>query len=157
MGRSPLPTLSCSAGLLAEDGITTVVATPHQLGRYDRENSAPRIRQSIAELTAILADEQIPLDLLPGGDIRVDERLERFLDSGEVATVADSGRYLLLELPHELFVDPVAEIEMLSRRGLQAIMTHPEALSLPSRVDRPAARMGRRRGGAADHGRKSGW
>jgi protein-tyrosine phosphatase len=111
---------------LAEDGITTVVATPHQLGRYDRENAAPRIRQSIADLTAVLADEQIPLDLLPGGDIRIDERLERFLDSGEIATVADAGRYLLLELPHELFVDPVAEIEMFSQRGLQAIMTHPE-------------------------------
>lgn len=111
---------------LAEDGITTVVATPHQLGRYDRENSAPRIRLAIADLTAVLNDEQIPLDLLPGGDIRVDERLERFLDSGEIATIADAGKYLLLELPHELFVDPVPEIEMLSGRGLQAIMTHPE-------------------------------
>jgi protein-tyrosine phosphatase len=111
---------------LAEDGITTVVATPHQLGRYDRENSAPRIRQAIVALSAVLADERIPLDLVPGGDVRVDERLEQFLDSGEIGTVADAGRYLLLELPHELFVDPVPEIEMLSARGMQAIMTHPE-------------------------------
>jgi protein-tyrosine phosphatase len=111
---------------LAEDGITTVVATPHQLGRYDRENSAPRIRQAVADLAVVLADEQIPLDLLPGGDIRVDERLEKLLDAGEISTIADAGRYLLLELPHELFVDPIPEIEMLLGRGVQPIMTHPE-------------------------------
>jgi protein-tyrosine phosphatase len=122
-------TVAEAAGLcrsLAEDGVTTVVATPHQLGRYDRENSAPRIRQAIAELTSLLADQQIPLDLLPGGDIRVDERLEKLLDAGEVGTIADTGRYLLLELPHELFVDPTPEIEMLLGRNVQAIMTHPE-------------------------------
>jgi len=111
---------------LVEDGLTTIVATPHQFGRYERENSAPRIRQAISELTAALVEEQIPLDILPGGDIRVDERLEKFLDSGEIGTVADSGRYLLLELPHELFVDPMSEIETLGRRGVQAIITHPE-------------------------------
>jgi protein-tyrosine phosphatase len=111
---------------LAEDGATTVVATPHQLGRYERENSATRIRKSIEGLSAVLADEQIPLDLLPGSDVRVDERLDYLLQSGEIGTIADAGRYLLLELPHELFVDPLPAIKMLESRGVQAIMTHPE-------------------------------
>ena len=123
---------------LAEDGITTVVATPHQLGRYDRENSAERIRQAVTDLGAVLVDEQIPLDLLPGGDIRVDERLEQLLDRGEIGTLADTGRYLLLELPHELFVDPVREIEMLLKRDVQPIMTHPERYRyLHGSVSRP--------------------
>jgi protein-tyrosine phosphatase len=111
---------------LAEDGITTVVATPHQLGRYERENSAARIRQAIERLSALLVEEHIPLDMLAGGDIRVDERLASLLDASEIGTVADAGKYLLLELPHELFVDPTSAIEMLHSRGLQAIMTHPE-------------------------------
>jgi protein-tyrosine phosphatase len=111
---------------LAADGITTVVATPHQLGRYDRENPASRVRQSIHELSSVLVEEQVPLDLLPGGDVRVDERLERLLDSGDIGTVADAGRYLLLELPHELLVDPLPEIEMLRSRSVQAVITHPE-------------------------------
>jgi protein-tyrosine phosphatase len=111
---------------LVEDGITTVIATPHQLGRYDRLNSAQIIRRAVTELAAELADREIPLEVYPGGDVRVDERLPRLLDSGEVGTAADAGHHLLLELPHELFVDPLPVIEMLRDRGVQPIMSHPE-------------------------------
>lgn len=114
------------ARALAEDGITTIVATPHQLGRYDRLNSAEVINQRIAELTAHLDAEQIPLELLPGGDVRIDERLPKLLESGEIIPLANAGGHLLLELPHELFVDPMTAILMLVDRGLQPILTHPE-------------------------------
>src|SRR5688500_20294018 len=35
--------------LLARDAMTTVVATPHQLGRYDRLNSASVVRERSEE------------------------------------------------------------------------------------------------------------
>jgi protein-tyrosine phosphatase len=111
---------------LVHDGITTVIATPHQLGRYDRLNSADQIRQIMTQLSADLDHNCIPLEILPGGDVRVDERLPRLLENGEVATIADAGLHLLLELPHELFVDPLPMIGLLQKRGLQPIMTHPE-------------------------------
>jgi protein-tyrosine phosphatase len=111
---------------LALDGITTVVATPHQLGRYDRLNSASQIREAVAELTAALASEAIPLEVLPGGDVRIDERIPRLLEMDEVVTVADAGYHLLLELPHDLFVDPLPMINLLREHGMQSIMTHPE-------------------------------
>lgn len=111
---------------LVADGITTVIATPHQLGRYDRLNSANEIFASLLELTRELESRHIPLEVMPGGDVRVDERLLKLLEAGEVAPVADAGRHLLLELPHELFVDPVPIIGWLAERGLQAVMTHPE-------------------------------
>ena len=114
----------CAA--LAEDGITTVAATPHQLGRYDRLNSAAVIKQGIQELTLVLEAEQIPLEILPGGDVRIDERLAKLLDAGEITSLAEAGGHLLLELPHDLLVDPLATIDMLGKRGLQTIMTHPE-------------------------------
>jgi protein-tyrosine phosphatase len=114
----------CSA--LVKDGITSVVATPHQLGRYDRLNTAGQIREAITQLVSELTDHDIPLEIFPGGDVRVDERLPRLLESGEVGTVADAGMHILLELPHELFVDPLPVIDFLRSRGLQAIMTHPE-------------------------------
>jgi len=47
---------------LVRDGITTVIATPHQLGLYDRQNSAERIRQTVAHLSAELVRLDIPLD-----------------------------------------------------------------------------------------------
>jgi tyrosine-protein phosphatase YwqE len=58
----------------------------------------------VAELTQELANRDIPLEVYPGGDIRVDERLIRLLDAGILGTAADAGRHLLLELPHEVFV-----------------------------------------------------
>ncbi|MEM9656962.1 MAG: CpsB/CapC family capsule biosynthesis tyrosine phosphatase [Planctomycetota bacterium] len=111
---------------LAENGLTTVVATPHQLGSYDRLNSAAVVDRAIAEMKEELDAAGVPLELLPGGDVRVDERLLKLLDSGEVISTAGAGQHLLLELPHELYVDPLPMIEMLAERGLQTIMTHPE-------------------------------
>ncbi len=111
---------------LALDGITTVIATPHQLGRYDRLNTAQRVHRAVSELAAELVDREIPLEVYPGGDVRVDERLPRLLDAGEIGTAADAGRHLMLELPHELYVDPLPMIDLLRERGLQPIMTHPE-------------------------------
>src|SRR5437868_4744181 len=39
---------------LMRDGITTVIATPHQLGRYDGHNRAGEVRQRVTELQGIL-------------------------------------------------------------------------------------------------------
>ncbi len=111
---------------LVADGITTVFATPHQLGGYDRVNTAAAIRTAVAELNSQLTAAGIPLEVFPGGDVRVDERLGRLLETDQVLTCADAGKHLLLELPHEVFVDPLPAIETLEARGIQVIMTHPE-------------------------------
>jgi protein-tyrosine phosphatase len=111
---------------IAEDGITTVMATPHQLGRYDRLNSSNVVRSAVAELNEAAAAQAIPLEILPGGDIRIDERLPRLLEAGDVLMLGDVGYHLLLELPHELFVDPLPTIDMLREHGIQPIITHPE-------------------------------
>jgi protein-tyrosine phosphatase len=111
---------------LVDDGVTTVIATPHQLGAYDGVNTAAHIRASVRKFAAELAREEIPLEIFPGADVRVDERLARLLDDDRVLTVADRRRHLLLELPHELFVDPLPAITSLQERGIQVIMTHPE-------------------------------
>jgi len=111
---------------LVADGVTTVFATPHQLGGYDRVNTAAAVRTAVAELNASLADAAVPLEVLPGGDVRVDERLGRLLEQDEVLTCGDLGKHLLLELPHEVFVDPLPAIKALAARGVQVIMTHPE-------------------------------
>jgi len=80
----------------------------------------------VAALVAALASQQIPLEVFAGGDVRIDERLPRLLEADEILTVADAGYHLLLELPHELFVDPLPTIDVLRERGLQSILTHPE-------------------------------
>lgn len=111
---------------LAYDGFTTVVATPHQLGPYDRQNPASRVRELVRQVSDEAAERGIPVDLLPGADVRIDERVLSLLDAGEVLTVADRGRHLLLELPHEQYLDPAPLFLPLAERGVQTVMTHPE-------------------------------
>src|SRR5215831_6565428 len=84
---------------LMRDGITTVIATPHQLGRYDGHNCAKEVRRRVAELQTILDQKKIPLKILSGGEVRIDERITKLLHDDHILTLADGKRYLLLELP----------------------------------------------------------
>lgn len=114
----------CSA--LADDGFTTILATPHQLGTIGRDNTAEQIRRLAAELQEALDREGTPLEVYPGADVRIDDRLLRLLEEDQVLTTGDLGAHLLLELPHEHFIDPVMLFEPLLDRAIQPIMTHPE-------------------------------
>jgi protein-tyrosine phosphatase len=111
---------------LANDGVTDVIATPHQLGRYDGRNSPAVIRGAVAEMNSKLREARVPVQLYPGADVRVDERLPRLLTSDGVLTAGDSGRYILLELPHEFFIDISPLVATLAGRGMIPIVTHPE-------------------------------
>src|SRR5688572_5935816 len=101
---------------LVADGVTTAVATPHQLGRYDLRNGAAEVRKAVAGLRQALAREGVPLTVLPGADVRVDERLPQLLEAGHVLTLADNGRHVLLELPHETYIEPLPLIRLLVMR-----------------------------------------
>jgi protein-tyrosine phosphatase len=111
---------------LVADGITTAIATPHQLGRYQGRNGPAAIRQAVAALNRALMVDGIPLNVLPGGDVRVDERLERLLLEDQVLTLGDGAAYVLLELPHETFIDPVTMLRRMADKGICPIMSHPE-------------------------------
>jgi protein-tyrosine phosphatase len=111
---------------LAADQIATVVATPHQLGRYDGRYRASEIRQAVARLNRCLREAGVPLTVVPGADVRLDERIAELLQSDEILTAGDNRRYLMLELPHEVFVDPSMLMAALAQTGVGVVVTHPE-------------------------------
>ena len=111
---------------LVRQGITTVVATPHQLGRYDGHYDADTIRDTSTRLNGALLKRGIPLRVLPGAEIRVDERILPLLKQGQLLTMGDQGRLVLLELPYEVYFDLGPLLAQLSQFGLQAIIAHPE-------------------------------
>ena len=111
---------------LVDDGVTTVVASPHQLGRYDGLNTARRIFDRLQLLQTELASLELPLEVFAGADVRIDERIVKLVASEEVITVHPSRKHLLLELPHQTFVEPLPVIHSLNSVGVQVIMTHPE-------------------------------
>ena len=85
------------------DGIRTIIATPHQLGSYTHIR-AEVIRARTAELQEILQRRGIFITVLPGADVRVEEDLVRQLVRGDVLTLADQRRHVLLELPPHRYV-----------------------------------------------------
>jgi protein-tyrosine phosphatase len=111
---------------LAGDGIGTVIATPHQLGRFDNTNDAEQIRESVEIMRTKLDETGIDITILPGADVRVDERLCSLLDTDKVMTLCDGHRYLLLELPAEILIDIEPLVTELAQAGISLIISHPE-------------------------------
>jgi protein-tyrosine phosphatase len=113
------------ARMAADDGTTTIIATPHQLGSFG-QNQGDAIRRSVAELQERTAAAGVTLNILPGADVRIEERLVERLLSRDVLTLGDHGRHVLLELPHELYLPLESLVERLSRHDIVAILSHPE-------------------------------
>jgi protein-tyrosine phosphatase len=113
------------AQLAVDDGTTTVIATPHQLGNFCR-NVGDEIRRRVAELQERLATAGIPLNVVAGADVRIEHGMIERIASGEVLTLGDHRRHVLLELPHELYLPLEPLIAQLSRHKIVGILSHPE-------------------------------
>ena len=113
------------ARLAVNEGTKTIIATPHQLGSFGH-NRGDEIRRLVAELQLRLDDEQVPLKVLPGADVRIEPgMIERIIDGG-VLTLGDHSRHVLLELPHELYFPIQSVLDELARRKLVGVLSHPE-------------------------------
>jgi protein-tyrosine phosphatase len=115
---------------LVDDGMTDVIATPHQLGRFNECNDAAQIRERVSILNEELRSNNIALTVTPGADVRIDERICQLLEDDRILTLADGGKYILLELPHQIFIDIEPLLVELSSLGVQAIISHPERHSV---------------------------
>jgi protein-tyrosine phosphatase len=113
------------ARLAVADGITTIIATPHQLGSF-AHNAGGDIRRRVAELQTQLDAAQIPLQVLPGADVRIDSGMVEAIVRGEVLSLGDHKRHVLLELPHELYLPLEPVLAELSRRNMVGVLSHPE-------------------------------
>lgn len=111
---------------LVAEGIATVVATPHQLGRFDGRNEAARVREVVSSLNKRLRTSNIPLKVLPGGEVWVDERIRQLVEADKILTLADAGRYVLMELSPQVFIDIEPLLTELTSVGIQTIISHPE-------------------------------
>lgn len=111
--------------MAAADGIHTIVATPHQLGNF-AHNSGQTIRARIDELQQFLNSHGVGLRVLPGADVRIEPCMIDRLCAGDVLTLADHRKHVLLELPHELYFPLEEVLEGLRRVEMTGILSHPE-------------------------------
>jgi protein-tyrosine phosphatase len=113
------------ARMAAADGIATVVVTPHQLGSFSH-NHGDQIRERTEELQEFLDQHDVPLSVLPGADVRIEPDMLLKLRRGEVLTLADRGKHVLLELPHEIYFPLEPVLDELVKAGMAGILSHPE-------------------------------
>jgi protein-tyrosine phosphatase len=113
------------ARMAAADGTEIIIATPHQLGSY-RHNLGEDIRQRVEQMNALLEQQSIPLKVMPGADVRIEADMLAGLQSGNVVTLSDQRKHVLLELPHEMYFPLEPILQGLERMGLRGILSHPE-------------------------------
>ena len=113
------------ARLAVEDGTTTIIATPHQLGSFGH-NQGDDIRRRVAELQEQFDAADVPLQVLPGADVRIEPGMVEAIVRGEVLSLGDHRRHVLLELPHELYLPLEPVLDELSRRKMVGVLSHPE-------------------------------
>lgn len=113
------------ARVAIKDGITTIVATPHHKNnQYDNPKST--IMQKVEELNVALMQEGIPLNILPGQEVRIYGEILDDYYKKDVLTI-NQTKYLFIEFPSST-VPRYAErlLYELQTEGIIPIIVHPE-------------------------------
>ena len=108
-----------------DDGTKSLIATPHQLGS-NAQLTAEEIKRSLIELEEVIQNEGLELTIRSGADVRIDPELPKLLKEGKVLTLADRGKHVLLELPHDSYFPLDRLLTALSKQGIVGILSHPE-------------------------------
>jgi len=109
-----------------EDGIHTIVATPHTLnGIYI--NSAREVTPKVASLQETLSKKHIKLQLYVGADVHLCPHMLELIESGDAGTINNARKYILLEFPSQVVPPKVKdEIFSLKLNGITPIISHLE-------------------------------
>ncbi len=112
-----------------DDGITTMVATPHsQLSAHGNRYSVELVRERLAELRQALAHARLPLAVLPGTEIRYHPDLPAQLEAGAVLPCGEHGA-LLIECPGSHLPDDLDDVIFkLQVAGYRIVLAHPERI-----------------------------
>jgi protein-tyrosine phosphatase len=108
-----------------EEGIRYAAATAHQNDRWPAV-TPDLIRAGTQTLERMLREADVALSVFPCAEVMVHPEVESSWRHGELLSVADRGKYLLLEMPHELFVDLRTLIRDFRELGIHPILAHPE-------------------------------
>lgn len=125
-GPATLQDALAMCGQMVSDGTDIVVATPHMLNDTHAVSRADILR-GVTALREALERGNISLDVRPGADVHVTSDLADLLRKGDVMTVGDRGKHILVELPHDVVPNGLDELLYAIRMlGITPIITHPE-------------------------------
>ena len=109
----------------ASEGVTAIAATPHV--RDDYPTTVEQMLRGVRLLREDFAREEIPVDILTGGELDLDRMLQLGPDDLARFTLAGTGRWLLVEMPYRGW-PPFFErrLDALRRQGIETLLAHPE-------------------------------
>lgn len=124
-GAATLEASVAMAKAAAEDGIRTVVATPHV--RADFPTTPEAMERAVAEVRAALAAVGVPLTVLPGGEVGLDRLAELGEEERARFGLGGNAGVLLLETPYTGWPSGLmAAVVGLRDRGVTPLLAHPE-------------------------------
>ena len=108
-----------------QEGITTIIATPHHKNNQ-YQNPKASILKHVTELNSALDQEQIPLTIMPGQEVHIYGEVLEDYHKQEILTLAE-GNYLFIEFPSSS-VPRYAErlFYEIQTEGLMPVIVHPE-------------------------------
>jgi protein-tyrosine phosphatase len=120
------------------EGVRMVAAIAHQNEYWDAV-TPERIREVSQRLAQKLRELDIPLLVFPGAEVMAYPGMESAWQKGDLLGIAGRKEYLLLEMPHDLFVDLSDMVKQLRQAGVRPILAHPERhdelLHEPGRIE----------------------
>lgn len=116
------------ARVALEDGVRTIVATPHcREGFFVNERAA--VLAAVARLRERLSGEGLEVDLQPGAEVHLCPELVERVRDGRAVTLADNGKTLLLELSLSQYPIELDQLVFdLKLNGIEVLFAHPERI-----------------------------
>ncbi|WP_173918690.1 tyrosine-protein phosphatase [Halobacillus sp. Marseille-Q1614] len=109
-----------------EEGITTILATPHhQNGHYN--NYKNDILIQVNELNRQLREKNIPLTVLPGQETRIYGEFVEGLQNNEILPLNETTDYVFIEFPFDTVPKYASNLLFnLQVEGYKPVIVHPE-------------------------------
>ncbi len=107
------------------EGTRLVAATAHQNERWAAV-TPEKIRQAARQLAQRLHANGVPLTVFPCAEVMIHPWIATSWSAGELLSVGDHGRFLLIEMPQGLYLDLRSLAEVLRSAGVRPILAHPE-------------------------------
>lgn len=113
------------AKMAVEEGVTKIVASPHHKNRH-YDNYKEAIVTHVKVLNELFQENNIPLEVLVGQEVRVYGEILRDFEKGEIQTINDTN-YILIEFPFDSVPQYVDQLLYdMQIAGLRPIIVHPE-------------------------------
>jgi protein-tyrosine phosphatase len=110
---------------LVSQGVRHATALAHQNHHYP-DNTADRLRAAAAELKTRLAEKKIPLSVHPTGEVMLSPSTLEDWRAGRLLSIGDHRKFLLVEMPHDGFIDVLPLAAALRPEGVRLVIAHAE-------------------------------